>query len=297
MEKTIKYRMLSSFLTCAFLCAICLLGVLSKDVMILIPFLYAGINFVSYIFWMKTEMAFPFYFHIGMTYLILSNTESLSVYEWLILWCGITVIIVVTFLLIGVKKHESFGKDSAINMIIKKYKTSIHNNQLRIKRAAMHSIVLFIISWSEYLVHDYKGFWIMISAGAVMIGEDYGKIQTRGLRRIVGAFLGFAIGGVLLILGAGKIALISCYIIALIISCFAMPKKYILGSACIGLEAVSGNALAEGTLSSALIVERLIWTIVGAALAIGFCVICDKIIKNIYEDKSRDKIIARYDKK
>ncbi|SDB31675.1 FUSC family protein [Eubacterium oxidoreducens] len=293
MEKTISERLLSSVLVCGYLFAVCILGVFTKNMIVLIPFVYAAVIFSSYVFWLKTEMKFPFYVHIGMTYLVLCHLESLSVKNWILVWTAIASLAILAQMVLGIKNHESFGKDSALKVIYERYRLTVSNNKKRLYRTTVHTLILFFIAWSELLFYDYRGYWIMISACAVFIGEDYGRIQIRGLRRIAGAFLGFAVGWIIMICNAGTISCIACFVCAVIVTAIVMPDKYILGSAGISLQAVCGYAMSEGSLTLDLLSERLVWTIVGASLAILLCMLSDKIFNSLYEDKTRYKLIER----
>ena len=228
-----------------------------------------------------------------MTYLVLCHTDSLSVKNWILVWIAITLLAALVQMVLGIKNHESFGKDPAFKVIYERYKLTVTNNTKRLHRSTVHTLVLFLIAWSEFLFYDYRGYWIMISACAVFIGEDYGKIQIRGLRRIAGAFIGFAVGWIMMKCNAGTISFIIGYICAFIITTITMPNKYILGSAGISLQAVCGNAIAEGRLTLVLLSERFVWTVVGASLAILLCMLSDKVFSSLYEDKTRYKLIER----
>ncbi len=55
----------------------------------------------------------------------------------------------------------------------------------------IHAFILLILGYIATSVYEYRGYWLMVSGLAVLIGDEYGKIITRGLKRILGALIGF----------------------------------------------------------------------------------------------------------
>lgn len=180
-----------------------------------------------------------------------------------------------------------------MNYFYEKYKKLLEEDNLVILRSAVHSGILFLLGWISYIVYGHRGYWLLLSGSAVLIEEDLGKIHVRGMRRIIGAGAGFLIATVFVLADGTKTGLIILYITATVGAFMLMPQKYILGSACIGLQAAAANAFIEGKMGFTILLERACWTIIGALITLILCYIADRLFLNLYHDYKKDKLIYR----
>lgn len=136
------------------------------------------------------------------------------------------------------------------------------------------------------------GYWIMVSASAVLIGEEYGKISARGKRRMAGTVVSMIVLSSLVFFNANTIALVVLLVLTMIGMGYFMPDKYIMGSACIGMNAAVCGVLVGGTLSYAIVFQLVFWTVVGSLLTLVVCYVLDKLIPSLYEDYTKEKLIV-----
>ena len=273
---------------------VALIGFATKNMMVFVPFLFAIINFCSYLFFKSNKHKFPYYFHIGLLFLLTNNNVGGNLSLKSIVSIGIGLTISIACIMIVRRKIKGapfFNQQSYVNYLCEKYKELFEEDKFVIQRSAIHSGILFLLGWISYVVYGQRGYWLLLSGSAVLIGEDFGKIHVRGLRRIVGAGVGFLIAAVFVLAGGSKAGLIILYIAATVGAFMLMPQKYILGSACIGLQATSANAFIEGKMGFTILLERACWTIIGALITIALCYIADKLFKNLYCDYEKESLI------
>ncbi|WP_409967365.1 FUSC family protein [Bengtsoniella intestinalis] len=238
---------------------------------------------------------FPFYFHIGLIFLIINNQGggvevATDIVKWGLL---LTVILLVCT---GMKLHKKgvpfHSADGIAQSTMCKYKTFFKENSGIIQRTLAHCLIIFVICWVGYFVYDHRGYWLIISASAVLIGGDYGRISMRGHRRMIGALISMVVLGGLVFWDANTVVLIAVAVTTMLGIGFFMPNKYIMGSACIGMHATVGNILASGDLSYTIVGQRVLWTILGAILTLVLCYVCDKLLPTLYQDYTKEKLIV-----
>lgn len=293
-KKSCFNTFLSILFTGISLTIVAFMGFITRNSLVFVPFLFAIINFCSYLFFKANKHKFPYYFHIGLLFLLTNNNVggNLSLKGIISVGIGLTALTACIMVVYRkIKGSPLFDKQSYINYICEKYKKLFEEDKLVIQRSAIHSGILFLLGWVSYAVYGHRGYWLLLSGSAVLIGEDMGKIHIRGLRRIAGAVAGFLIAAVFVLAGGSKAGLIILYIAATVGAFMLMPKKYILGSACIGLQATSANAFIEGKMGFTILLERAGWTIIGAVITIALCYIADKLFKNLYCDYERESLI------
>ncbi|WP_249030404.1 FUSC family protein [Tannockella kyphosi] len=202
------------------------------------------------------------------------------------------ILLVFTFIRLRKKGAPLHSADSISQGAMCKYKTFFKENRMIIQRTRIHCLIIFVVCWVGYLVYDHRGYWLIISASAVLIDGEYGKIWTRGNRRIIGALISMIVLGGLVFWDANMVVLIAVAIITMIGIGFFMPNKYIMGSACIGMHATTANILASGDLSYSIVGQRVLWTIVGAVLTLVLCYVFDKLLPSLYQDHAKEKLIV-----
>lgn len=275
---------------------VALMGFTTRNSLVFVPFLFAIINFCSYLFFKSNKHKFPYYFHIGLLFLLTNNNVGGNLSSKGIIYIGIGLTVLTACIMVvrrRIKGAPFFNKQSYVNYLYEKYQKLLEEDNLVIQRSTIHSSILFLLGWISYAVYGHRGYWLLLSGSAVLIGEDLGKIHIRGLRRIVGAGVGFLIATVFVLAGGSKAGLIILYIAATVGTFMLMPQKYILGSACIGLQATSANAFIEGKMGFTIVFERACWTIIGALITLALCYIADKLFKNLYCYYEKESLIYR----
>lgn len=288
-------KMIFSLAISLYLLLVCVLAALTSQYSILIPFIFTIIYACSYIFWKVNNYKFPFYFHIGAVFLVINyQVTGVEASVDIIKWGLLLTIMILAIRFVKLRKQgvPLYSNDHIVQSTILKYKTFFKENPIIIRRTLIHCLIIFSISWLGCLVYDHRGYWLIISASAVLIGGDYGKISVRGKRRIVGTFICIIFLGGLVFFNANTVVLIAVMVISMIGMNYFMPNKYIMGSACIGINAVTGNILISGDLSYTIIVERVIWTILGAILTLMLCYVFDKLLPSLYQDYTKEKLIV-----
>lgn len=285
---------LSTLFTGISLTLVALMGFITRNSLIFVPFLFAIINFGSYLFFKANKHQFPYYFHIGLLFLLTNNNIGIDLSSKIIVFIGIGLTVLTACIMIvrqKVKGTAFFDQQSYTNYLCEKYKKLLEEDDLVIHRSAIHAGILFLVGWISYAVYGHRGYWLLLSGSAVLIGEDLGKIHIRGVRRIIGTVAGFLIATVFVLAGGSKAEMIILYIAATVGAFMLMPHKYILGSACIGLQATSANAFIEGKMGFTILLERTCWTIVGAIITLALCYIADKLFKDLYCDYEKESLI------
>lgn len=293
-KKSCFNTFLSTLFTGISLTFIALAGFATRNTLVFVPFLFAIINFCSYLFFKSNKHKFPYYFHIGLLFLLTNNNVGGNLSSKGIVSIGIGLTVLIACIVVvrrKIKGSPFFNQQSYTNYLYEKYKKLLEEDKLVVQRGAIHSGILFLLGWISYVVYGHRGYWLLLSGSAVLIGEDLGKIHVRGLRRIVGAGIGFLIAAIFVLTGSSKTGLIILYIAATVGAFMLMPQKYILGSACIGLQATAANAFIEGKMGFTILFERACWTIIGALITIALCYIADKLFKNLYCDYEKDSLI------
>jgi hypothetical protein len=272
------------------------LGVLTQDTMFLMPLLFSAIYIVSLVVWKAGGAKFPFYFHIALLYLLASTGVTDAMRPSVVVCLGLTILCLTALLLLieSLKQRDgAAGKRKAAAYLKTAYHRAVDDDPSFTKKACTHAIILLLVSIAGFIMLDHEGIWIMISASAVLIGDEIGPIQTRSARRIVGALIGFFVCIALVKLGASRTTLILTYVIATLGMMVLMPRKYILGSACIGLSATIAIALLTDSFGYTIALERLVWTIAGAVSTVFLCKLANWLISGLDTNYEREKLIAR----
>lgn len=288
-------KMILSLAVSLYLIFVCVLGAFTCHSAILVPFIFTVVHGCSYIFWKINNHKFPFYFHIGLLFLLTNNQvagveSAVNIVKWGFLFTFLNLVRI--FIRLRKQGVPLYSADNLVQGTFLKYKNFFKENPTIIHRTFVHCLIIFAVSWVGYLVYDQRGYWLMLSASAVLIGGDYGKISIRGKRRIAGTFVCIVFLGGLVFFNANTVVLIAVMVISMIGINYFMPSKYIMGSACIGINAVTGNILISGDLSYAIVGQRVLWTIIGAVLTLMLCYVFDKLLPWMYQDYTKEKLIV-----
>lgn len=286
-EKSCFHTLLSTLFTGISITLAALIGFSTRNMLPLLPFLFAVINFCAYLFFKANQHNFPYYFHIGLLFLLANNNVGGSLSSPKIIAIGMGLTLLIACIMVSYRKSKGrpfFNKQFYPKYLCKKYRDLFQRDEKVLLRSAVHSVILFLLAWISYAVYGHRGYWLLLSGSAVLIGEELGNIRIRGIKRILGAIVGFLIAGCFVLARSSKTGLICLYIVATLGVFRFMPQKYIFGSACIGLQATVANALMDGKMEFPIVLERLCWTIIGALITIALSYIANRIFKDLYRN-------------
>lgn len=297
MEDNIISKILSNLKRYLLIMLACVLGAITAPYTILFPFIFSVIYACTYIYGKANNHIFPQYFFICLAFIIANNSASgvqsvPAILKWGLIIIGVLLIFNFTKLLI---KHTPLrSSDKIVHKTQPNYIKFVKENRSTIYKALVHSLILFIVSWVAYIVYDHRGYWMIISAAAVLIGNEYAKISVRGQRRIIGALISLIVLCGLIFFNANTIVLTIFAIVSTVCTTILMPKKYILGSACVSIQATVSNILISGDFGYEIVFQRVLWTIIGSILTLALCYIFDKLIPSLYENYTKEKLIVSY---
>lgn len=285
-KPTITSKLLNTLLICISIDAVFLAGYFLHGFPELTAYLYPVIVMISFVGYKISGIKFPFYFHVGLLFLLASaNAEKMNVQNAAALLLIADCIACIASLIKSKQNKLAFRGKCAIKAVWIENKEKFCNilkDSKLMCAVLLNGAVLFVAAYTGYLFQDYNGYWIILSTAAVLIGEETGKTKQRGLKRFFGCLLGFGIGILLVSLQVNRIVRILVFVAALVIPCLTMPKHYVIGSMSIGLSAVMGNSLMEATLSCKLVMERFIWTILGIVIAVVASSVINIFMKGIH---------------
>lgn len=278
------------------LCAV-IFGAITAPYTILVPFVFCIMYPCAYIYGAANNHKKPQYFFICLSFLIANNMASgVRDVPAIILW-GLIIIcalLIIQFIVLCIKRVPFRQTDKSLQRVKPKYIGFIKENPAIIKKASVHSLILFIVSWVAYFLYDHRGYWMIISSAAILIGNEYAKIIVRGKRRMLGALIGLIVLCGLVFFNANPIVLIIVAIAAMVGATICMPKKYILGCAFVSIHATVSKIIASGDLSYTIALQRVLWTVTGACITMALCKVADKLFPTLYSNHTKEKLIAKY---
>lgn len=139
-------KMLSRLTMCIYLILVCVLGAITFQYTILVPFIFVVIYGCSYLFWKANGHKFPYYFHISLMFLIANNqvAEIQAVVD-IVKWGLVLTFVVLAFTLINLRKNQTplLSDDKIIQGTIDKYSNFFKENPSLLSRTFIHCLVVF----------------------------------------------------------------------------------------------------------------------------------------------------------
>lgn len=152
-------------------------------------------------------------------------------------------------------------------------------------KAINFSTILFLAAYLSYLLRDYNGHWILISASSVLAGENTQKIKERSLHRVIGTILGLMVGFLLITLDFPNVVKLILLIPLNVGVEYFMSRNYAVANVFINPLVLLLVSLVSTTNRYNFVYYRFFNLIIGVSLTIALVLIFDyslKIFKRNY---------------
>lgn len=159
--------------------------------------------------------------------------------------------------------------------------------------AARITVGAAIAAWVAYTAGWQYPAWAAIGATAVMQGPSLHVTMNRSLQRMAGTVVGACIVWAILVQEPGFWVVVTAIVLFQFITEVIIGYNYALGQIAITPMALLMTYLVSPTASSNMPVERVMDTIVGAALGILFAVLFSTVDDRAYLARRRRKLDAR----
>lgn len=171
-----------------------------------------------------------------------------------------------------------------------KYYLTMYEHPNTLLKALHFSMVLFIATYLSYLLRESNGYWIMVSAAAVLAGEHMDRIKDRTVGRVVGGVVGIMLGFFLVSLGL-PLALNGVILVVLnILTEFYMPINYMIANFFTNPQVLLLMAIGANFTPLELIPMRLSGALIGSLLAMCLIFLTEFCLQQLQLDKtSSDK--------
>lgn len=266
-------------------------GILSSGIFALAIYLFPILYFVFYFVTKANNLGFPMYFFIALAFLI-GNTSSTMAGKlpMVILFQSMVVVIaVVICLIISLKNHKPLKPEGGVwNYIKKKYQIMLENDPQMTLRITMHCLILYIAGFTGFLLADYRGKWVLLSCGAVLIGDELKTLTRRGINFSIGVTIGCIIAFFIAFFEVPLSVRAWFYIPAFIGVFICMPRVskhpqfYIGGSSMVAVIVMLGDSLVQDYMTYDIVAERFICGLIGLAIALICTHLVSAVNKQVY---------------
>jgi uncharacterized membrane protein YccC len=202
---------------------------------------------------------------------------------------GILLLVSVTSIRKSMKKKYRMVPTSGIkDAILEKYQLMFEKDPRILRRIFVHTLILVIAGIIGYLLIDYHGKWVLITCGAVFIGDELDVLNKRGHNLVFGLVIGCTI--VLLIEYFQLPLFIRGLIFILAIKgaekfmpkVSQKPKAYIVGSSMVAVMTMVSESFDQVYMTKDIILDRFVCGIIGVVIAILATNIINQFAKEVY---------------
>lgn len=289
-EGSIVTNLLSLFTVTAAMMVSLTAGLLLPHSAVLVAYVFPIIYFIFYFVTMADGFPFPMYFFIAMVFVIGNNASlpSGSLPIMIIVEIGITALVMILNFILNVHKKLPFlPEESLWKSIRERYHNFLRNDPKAPLRTLIHCLILFIAGFTGYLLSDYRGKWVLLACGCVLIGDQVRTLTIRGINFVFGIMLGCFFASILAYFEIPLNVRVWIYLPAMIVTMIFMPKvrqkptAYIIGSAMVALMAMVGNSLGQEFVTKDIVMERIGCGFLGLTIAITSCNVVAFITKGM----------------
>lgn len=122
-------------------------------------------------------------------------------------------------------------KDRFQKLMVKdKYYLTLYQQPEVLIKALHFAMVLFVAAYIAYLLRASNGYWVLISAAAVLAGEDMDNIKKRTVGRVIGGIIGIGIGFLLMRLELPLESKAAILVVLNILTEYCMPINYLVAN-------------------------------------------------------------------
>lgn len=267
-------------------------GILTNGKFAVLVYVYPILYFVFYFVTNANRLSFPMYFFISMMFM-LGNAGGQTVEDLpfvITFQSCVVVIALIVCLVLSVRWHLPWKpEEGAMNFIKSKYRNMLASDPDMTLRITLHCLILYIAGFTGYLLQDYRGKWVLLSCGCVLIGDQLKILTRRGCNFAVGLSIGCLIAGCIGALHVPVSVRVWFYIPLFIGVFFFMPKVirrpqfYIGGSALVAVMVITGDSLSQEILTRDIVAERFLCGLLGLAIALVCTHLINLVNKNVYD--------------
>lgn len=164
-----------------------------------------------------------------------------------------------------------------------KYYVALYHQPEMVLKAMHFSMILFIATYSGYLLRASNGYWILISAAAVLAGEHMENIKKRTIGRVLGGIVGLLLGFLLMALDLPLEAKAAILIVLNVLTEYFMPVNYTIANFFTNPQVLLLMTIGSSFVPLHLIPWRFSGTLIGSLLAMGLIFLMDFALKQIQQ--------------
>lgn len=162
-----------------------------------------------------------------------------------------------------------------------KYYLMLYEQPETLLKALHFSIILFIAAYIAYLLQASNGYWVLISAAAVLSGEHMERIKTRTIGRVCGSVIGLLLGFFLLSLDLSLETKAAVIILLNILTELYMPINYLVANFFTNPQVLLLMTISSRFTSLDLIPARFSGALIGSLLALILIFIMEFSLKEL----------------
>lgn len=250
-----------------------MIGLLESSLIVLIPYTIAVFHFFCFSADKLYKIPKPkFFFAIMLfatgTNMNLSVTEVFTKGPYFLIGWGVAMLVGIIISLLMRLPWRAPDEVKDKKGLRQRYNEALDEDNSMLVKAAMYSFVLFVAAYTALLFHGYNGHWILISCGAVMLGEDPDTIIKRGYHKILGSVFGIIIGIFLMMLNLDVGTRMIILIISNILIEYFMSRNYAIANIFTTPQILVLLSLSEGRISMNNISQRFIGVLIGTFIAL-----------------------------
>jgi hypothetical protein len=147
-------------------------------------------------------------------------------------------------------------------------------------RAIMLSFIFFVIGYIAFLLKDQRGFWLIISASSILVGDSIESYTKRTKHRIFGGIIGIGIGFVITLFNLPFNWIMVIIILLIVGLCYFIPKNYFIANFFINsMVILVCHGISYGLDIKIIIIDRIIGIILGSIIALVLAWILNESFK------------------
>jgi hypothetical protein len=258
-------------------------------VVLIFPVLYCVLYFVRN----ANRIDFPIYFFIAMTFGNANDTivTENMIQKGLLLSIGILFLVSFKTIVQSVKKKLPMVPTCGIkHSISEKYQQMFESDPRMSRRILVHTLILFISGIVGYFLVENHGYWVLITCGAVFIGDEFEVLKKRGFNLIFGLIIGSIIVSLIAYFKVSESIRNLIFVSAIFAASRIMPKVedkpnlYIIGSSMVAVLIMIGASMNQTYLTNDIIFDRLLCGFIGIFIAITSTAIFNRLNQGIYQN-------------
>ncbi|WP_407856957.1 FUSC family protein [Enterococcus hailinensis] len=264
-----------------------ILGALTALVPWSAPFIIGCLSYSAFLFSKIYRLPKPDYFFVLMLYAtgfnFHANTVGIILHQSSYLLYGLAGSIFSGLLVSLVERLPLHTETTRFQKLSfqDKYYLALYQQPEMVLKALHFSIILFIATYIAYLLRDSNGYWILISAAAVLAGEHMEKIKNRTIGRVVGGIVGLLLGFLLMSLHLPLPILAVVLIVLNFLTELFMPINYTIANFFTNPQVLLLMTIGSSFTPLQLIPLRFSGALIGSLLAMLLIFVMDWSLKQM----------------